>query len=76
MAIILTKIKYCFKMSNFYPSSISVNILARIFFLGFKFLMVKQFLKYDQLFNSNYQTLKCYFSSILLTWVNVTMSMD
>ena len=37
---------------------------------------IEQVLKYYQLFNTNFQSLKCYFFSILLTWVNLTMSID
>ena len=31
---------------------------------------------YGQLFNSNFDTLKYYFFSILLNWVNLAMSID
>ena len=37
---------------------------------------MQQFLKYGQLFNRNFQTLKFYFFSILLIWVNLTMTID
>ena len=142
MAIILTKINYCYKMSNFYPSDISylnycvtaksrlvmqfawiflkifkyyflqsnprktmektffkkrefsVKILARYWLMWIFFSRFSLFSKVIFLICSNitmsyitvpeillviynsFETLKCSFFSILLTWVNLTMSID